>query len=89
VGPGTTLPGTDDAPIHLLRGRAPAETEVVAGVDEYRLMVEHFADAVLEGTPLRYPAEEAALNMRAIRALLRSAREGGRPVAVGDAGENG
>jgi predicted dehydrogenase len=82
--PASFLPGADDVPIHVQRGRAPVETEVVAGADEYRLMVEHFADAVLEGTPVRYGPDEAALNMRAIRALLRSAREGGRPVEVAD-----
>jgi xylose dehydrogenase (NAD/NADP) len=80
--PSAFLPGTGDVPIHLHRGREGTETEVVVGVDEYRLMVEHFADGVLNGTPFRYPAAEAARNMRAIEALYRSARDGGRPVTV-------
>jgi hypothetical protein len=45
-------------------------------------MVEHFADSVLEGREVRYPASEAAANLRAIEALYRSARNGGRPEAV-------
>jgi len=52
------------------------------GADEYRSMVEHFADCVLYDRPLRYPAAEAAGNMAALEALLASARNGGRPVAV-------
>ena len=55
----------------------------VPGADEYRLMVEHFADCVLNDGPLRYSAEEAALNMRVIEALLKSARDDGEIVAVG------
>ncbi len=54
----------------------------VEGADEYRLMVEHFAGAVLNGHPLRFSAAEAAANMRAISALYRSARNGGRPEPV-------
>lgn len=80
--PSAFLPGTDDAPIHLDRGREGRSTDVVPGVDEYRLMVEHFADAVLTDEPFRYPATEAAANMRVIEALYRSARNGGRPEAV-------
>ncbi|GMV05120.1 MAG: hypothetical protein AMXMBFR53_13990 [Gemmatimonadota bacterium] len=56
---------------------------MVAGDDEYRLMVEHFADAALNGRPVRYDAAEAARNLRVIEALYRSAKTGGRPVALG------
>jgi predicted dehydrogenase len=45
-------------------------------------MVEHFADCVLGGHPLMYTADEAALNMRTIEALYRSAHDGGAPVAL-------
>ena len=76
------VPGKDDAAILHHRGRAGATTEVVPGADEYELMVEHFADCVLNDEPLRYPADEAALNMRTIDALYRSARDGGTPVAL-------
>lgn len=81
--PSAFLPGTADAPFHEERGRAGATEHVVAGDDEYRLMVEHFADAALNGRPLRLEAAEAALNMRVIEALYRSAKTGGRPVALG------
>lgn len=77
------LPGTADVPLRTLRGREGEDVETVRGADEYRLMVEHFADAVLTGTRLRYDAHEAARNMRAIEALYASARAGGRPVAIG------
>lgn len=80
--PSAFLPGTADAPFREERGRAGGTDHVVAGADQYRLMVEHFADAVLTGRPLRYDVDEAARNMRVIEALYRSARHGGRPVAV-------
>jgi D-xylose 1-dehydrogenase (NADP+, D-xylono-1,5-lactone-forming) len=73
------LPGTGDTDIRTLRGRAQPSVETVPGADEYRLMVEHFARCALDGTPLRYPATEAAANMRVIDALLASARAGGAP----------
>lgn len=76
------LPGTDDAAITVTRGRNGAEEQHIAGIDEYQLMVEHFADCVLHGRPLRYTAAEAAANMRVIEALYRSARNGGRPEPV-------
>jgi predicted dehydrogenase len=83
--PAAFLPGRDDAPIHCERGRERDAIEIVPGVDEYRLMVEHFAECVLQDRPLRYPADEAALNMRTIEALYRSARAGGMPVALPEA----
>ncbi len=42
----------------------------------YRLMVEHFADAVLNGKPLLFPPEEGRANMRVIDALFESACTG-------------
>jgi predicted dehydrogenase len=71
------LPGTGETAIRLRRGRDEVATETIAGADQYRLMVEHFADCALNGRPLRYPPEEAAANMRVIEALLRSARAAG------------
>ena len=73
------LPGVDDATIEIHRGRSEREVHTIDGVDEYRLMVEHFGDCVLKGGTLRYPPTEAQANMRAIEALYRSARNGGRP----------
>lgn len=80
--PGAFLPGSGDVFLEEHRGRAGSADHPVAGADEYRLMVEHFARCVLEGTAPRYGAREAALNMRTIEALYRSARSGGAPVAL-------
>jgi predicted dehydrogenase len=50
------------------------ETLTTPKANQYQLMVEHFAEAVLNGTPLRYPPELDRGNMRAIDALYESAR---------------
>ena len=76
--PAAFLPGTGDTTIRLRQGRKGESVLSIGGVDEYRLMVEHFADCVLHGTPLRYEPSEAAANMRVIEALYRSARNGGQ-----------
>jgi predicted dehydrogenase len=81
--PSAFLPGTADAPYQELRGRSGESERTVAGADEYRLMVEHFADAVLQETPVRYGPDEAEANLRVIEALYASARDGGRPVSLG------
>jgi D-xylose 1-dehydrogenase (NADP+, D-xylono-1,5-lactone-forming) len=80
--PSAFLPGTADAPIEERRGRAEAIAHVVPGVDEYRVMVEEFADSVLHDRAVAYPAEEAARNMLVIEALYGSAHAGGAPVRV-------
>jgi len=77
------LPGDDDVIIEEQRDGAEPITHPIAGVDEYRLMVEHFADCALTGANPRYPVAEAALNMRAIEALYASARQNGVPVTIG------
>jgi predicted dehydrogenase len=78
------LPGTDAVQIDEARGREGIERHDVAGADEYRHMVEHFARCVLDDSEPRWSADEAAANMRAITALYRSAREGGAAVPVPD-----
>ncbi len=75
------LPGTEDAAIALTKGGERRE-ETIPGAHQYRLMGEHFADCVLQGRQPRYGALEAAANLAALEALYKSAREGGRPVAV-------
>jgi len=80
--PSAFLPGTGEAPVLEHRAGGEVIEHRVEGADEYRLMVEHFADAVLEGRPLRYPPEEAALNLRVLEGLYRSARAGGEPVRL-------
>jgi predicted dehydrogenase len=76
------LPGVGEATIEEHHGRTGRSIHVLPGADEYRLMVEHFADAVLEKWEVRYPAAEAAANLRTIEALYRSAENGGRPELV-------
>ncbi len=80
--PDAFLPGTGDVKIEEYGGRAARSEHAVAGDDEYRLMVEHFADCVLYDRPVRYPPAEAASNMRVIEALYRSARAGGSVVSL-------
>ena len=76
------LPGTDDAIIEQFDMEDNLTPLTVPGADEYRLMVEHFADCALNDRPVRYTPEEAALNMRVIEALYESARKEGAVVAV-------
>lgn len=73
------LPGTTDTEIVEKHGAGSETTHIVAGIDEYRLMVEHFVECVLEQSPFRYPVAEAAGNMKVIEALYRSARNHGIP----------
>ncbi len=80
--PSAFLPGTGDTTIYEHHGRQGATAHSIPGVDEYQVMVEHFADCVLHHVPVRYPPAEAAANMRVIEALYRSARNGGRPERV-------
>ena len=80
--PSAFLPGTDDVVIKEHGCRDGTTEHTVAGDDEYRLMVEHFADCALNDRPLRYTAEEAARNMSVIAALYESARRGGAVVEV-------
>ncbi|HNP70306.1 MAG TPA: Gfo/Idh/MocA family oxidoreductase [Kouleothrix sp.] len=71
------LPGTVDTQFRI-HDKQGLRVETIDGVDEYQLMVEHFADCVRNGNRPRYSAGEAAANMRAIAALYQSARNGGR-----------
>ena len=41
-------------------------------------MVEHFADAVLDRSPLAYSPDESIANMRVLDALSQAARSGRR-----------
>ena len=69
------LPGVEETVIEIHHGRGETTTHRIDGDDEYRLMVEHFAECVEKGVPLRYSASEAASNMRVIESLLASARK--------------
>ena len=48
----------------------------VPGADQYQLMVEHFADAVLGRVPLRYPVQDSIANMLVLDALSEAALTG-------------
>ena len=80
--PHAFIPNTEDATVVERHGRDEPVVHTAPGEDEYQLMVEHFADCVLQDLPARYPPTEAAANMRAIDALYRSARNGGQPEPV-------
>jgi len=49
---------------------------VTPGVDEYQLMVEHFADAVFGKTSLAFSPQESVNNMRVLDALAKAAQTG-------------
>jgi len=52
------------------------ETITVPGDDEYRLMVEHFADVVQGRSQLDHPPEDSLANMRILDALAEAAISG-------------
>jgi predicted dehydrogenase len=52
------------------------DTHTVRGADEYQLMVEHFAAAVLKKTDLFYSPDDSIANMRVLDALSEAARSG-------------
>ncbi len=76
------LPGTNDVIVEEHHGRDRNTRHAIQGADEYRLMVEDFADCVIHNRPVRYPVVEAARNMQVIEALYRSARNRGMPVSL-------
>lgn len=62
--------------ITLQHKNGTRETFTTRAVNQYQLMTEHFADAALNGKPLRYPAELDRGNMRVIDTLYESALTG-------------
>jgi predicted dehydrogenase len=52
------------------------QEHVVSGADQYQLMVEHFGDAVLERTVLRFSPQESIGNMAVLDALAEAAQTG-------------
>ena len=71
------VPDTAAETLVILPDANGRHEERIAGVDQYALEAEEFADCLLEGRPPRYPAADAVANMRAIDALYRSARADG------------
>lgn len=66
-------PRTEPAPLLVTRGDE-TETILVPGANHYQIMVEHFADCIQSGQPLRYPPEDGRNNMRVIDALYQAAK---------------
>ena len=56
------------------RDEETGETFTIPGADEYRLMVEHFNQAILTGIPLEIPLEDSIANMTVLDALARAIR---------------
>jgi len=76
------IPWEHDAS-YRVRGKDEEQGKVydMPGADEYRLMVEHFADAALTERSLVYTPEDSICNMHVLDALTRAARTG-RAIAV-------
>ena len=72
------VPGTSETAIRQVKEGREA-LHPFAGVDQYQLMIEHFAQCVLTDQQPRYPASDGTANMRVIDALYRSAQKGGQP----------
>ena len=79
--------GTEPTSILLNNGESPDQVTSIAvpGADEYKCMVEHFADAVLHAKPLDYTLANSIGNMRALDALRQSALTG-RTIMLADQG---
>ena len=75
------LPGTAESVLRLERADGSGETLTFPGVDQYQMMVEEFADAVLGSRPAPLPPSDAVANMRVIDAVRESARER-RPISL-------
>ncbi len=71
------IPWEKDA-YYTVRSRAAesGDRQRIKGTDEYRLMVTHFADAVLGRSTLAYSPAESIANMRVLDALAEAGRSG-------------
>jgi predicted dehydrogenase len=71
------IPWDHDALIfHRAGDSDTAETIVIPGIDQYRLMVEHFADRVADGGALLVSLEDSIRTLAVLDALAESARSG-------------
>ncbi len=66
-------PEDEAATFQLWRGKK-VEIIAVPVTDQYQLMVEDFADALLNDRPPRFPPQDGVANMRVVDRLLASAR---------------
>lgn len=71
------IPWEKDASYSLREEEAESSAPtIIAGADEYQLMVEHFASAVRGESTLAYDADESVANMRVLDALAKAAKNG-------------
>ena len=70
----TFVSGPGNVEIVERHGRGAEVKHAFAGDNQYRRMVEHFADAALTSEPVRYGVGDAIGTMAIIEALQRSAR---------------
>jgi predicted dehydrogenase len=73
VDEGFTVPPEHDTTIRAWQDDRYEEITIPA-IDHYQIMVEDFAEALLDNKPLRFPIEDAVDNMRVIDQLLASAK---------------
>jgi predicted dehydrogenase len=71
------IPWEKDA-VYTLRKKKDevGEEHVIQGADEYQLMVEHFADAILGRAELDHTPDDSVANMRALDGLSVAAKTG-------------
>lgn len=75
------IPWEKDATyVHRGRHEETGRQEVIPGVDEYRLMVEHFSDVVIRGSSPFIQIYDSIQNMRVLDALAVSAKSGQKVV---------
>jgi len=75
------IPWEKDATyVHRGRHEEIGRQEVIPGADEYRLMVEHFSDVIINGSSPLVQIHDSLQNMRVLDALAESARSGQRVV---------
>src|SRR5437763_2169238 len=71
--PRAFTPQREDTVVVIADAQGNRREERFPGVDQYRLMAESFAAAVLAGAPVPYAPDDAVRNMRAVDALARAA----------------
>ena len=75
------IPWEKDATyVHRGRHEEIGRHKVIPGADEYRLMVEHFSDVIINGSSPLVQIHDSIQNMRVLDALAESARSGQRVV---------
>ena len=70
--PDAYTPEPDAETLVIVTDAAGRREERIAPINQYTLEAEEFADALLQGRPLRIPPEDGVANMRVIDALYRS-----------------